>query len=572
MAATIALAHSPRTRYLTGAIMYFAQGIPQGLLSIAIPAWLASRGVAAGQIASYMAVIVLPWAFKLVTGPFMDRFQFLPMGRRRPWVLGAQLGLTVSLLLLGLIRDPVEQIGLLMLIGVIVNSFAATQDVAVDGMSIDLTPVDEQGRLNAFMSFGKAVGWAVTAAVSGVLLVQFGMQVTAVVAAATAGVIFLMAAVVVEREGERRFPWSSGAARSAARPSRSFTDVFRGINEVLWLRTSLLVLAIMAFDGMITGYGQALMPVAAVKLFNYTTPEWSRLVAIMGLVGAGVALVLGPLIDRYGARRMLTVAGAAVALHAFLLANTQILWHDSTYVRVMLSIWVLMLPVVMVCVIALAMAVCNSKLSATQFAVYMSVSNLGYSVGSKIFGMVVDFTTYDETWMLLGMLVVALLIVLFAYGQNRPEGTPGAKHVRVYTVSTTGGGAGLYFSGHMRCPKCRSDMEPVTHGDIEVDRCHTCGGLWFDAGEVEKLKSREAAEAIDTGSARLGRRLDMIDHYRCPRCGDEMTQVSDPEQPHIHFETCSGCGGSFFDAGEFRDLSEHTLSDYFKDLLAHHRH
>ncbi|MBT8061214.1 MAG: MFS transporter, partial [Gammaproteobacteria bacterium] len=179
MAATFVLRDSARIRYLTGSMMYFAQGIPQGLLAIAIPAWLASLGASASDIGTYLSVIVLPWAFKLVTGPFMDRYQFLPMGRRKPWVLGAQFGLTVSLLALMLIENPAQQIGLLMLIGVLINSFAATQDVAVDGMSIDLTPVREQGRLNAFMSFGKAVGWGVTSAISGLLLVNFGMQVTA---------------------------------------------------------------------------------------------------------------------------------------------------------------------------------------------------------------------------------------------------------------------------------------------------------------------------------------------------------------------------------------------------------
>ena len=49
--------------------MYFAQGIPHGLLGIAIPAWLASQGVTAAAIASYLAVVILPWVFKLVTGP-----------------------------------------------------------------------------------------------------------------------------------------------------------------------------------------------------------------------------------------------------------------------------------------------------------------------------------------------------------------------------------------------------------------------------------------------------------------------------------------------------------------------
>ncbi len=133
MAANFILIDSPKARYATGAMMYFAQGIPAGLLAISIPAWLASQGVSAGDIASYFAVIALPWAFKLLTGPLMDRFEFLAMGRRRPWVLGAQLGLSLSLLALMLVERPAEQMGLLMLIGALINVFAATQDVAVDG-------------------------------------------------------------------------------------------------------------------------------------------------------------------------------------------------------------------------------------------------------------------------------------------------------------------------------------------------------------------------------------------------------------------------------------------------------
>ena len=78
MAVKSTLSTSSRTRYLTGAIMYFAQGIPQGLIGIAIPAWLASLGVSASDIASYLAVIALPWAFKLLTGQLMDRYEFLP--------------------------------------------------------------------------------------------------------------------------------------------------------------------------------------------------------------------------------------------------------------------------------------------------------------------------------------------------------------------------------------------------------------------------------------------------------------------------------------------------------------
>jgi PAT family beta-lactamase induction signal transducer AmpG len=558
--------------------MYFAQGIPQGLLAITIPAWLAGEGVGAGDIGSYLAVIVLPWAFKLLTGPLMDRYEFLPMGRRRPWVLGAQLGLSLSLLALMFVERPTEQIGLLMIIGVLINSFAATQDVAVDGMSIDLTPVREQGRLNAFMSFGKAIGWASTAAVTGVLVATVGLGITAIVAAVVSTLALLVMLFILEREGERTLPWTKGAAATVHRSGTSFRAVFKELHKVLWVRTSLIVMAIMFFDGLVFGYGQALMPIAAVNVFGYTTPQWSQLVAMMGLIGAVLALGIGPAVDRMGAKRMLVLAISLLGIHAFLIAQTQHLWQNTLYVRLMLSIWVMMIPVVMVSTLALAMAICKSVNSATQFAIYMSVANLGHSTGSKLYGMIAEESSYGRSYIVLSVLVVAMVVVVLSYRHthHRPEaqGTrPGSERRESprYTIGSGGNEAGIFWSGAMRCPKCRADMEQIDYEGTEVDRCVICAGIWFDAGEIDVLKDKQAALTIDIGDERTGKRSNAIDRYQCPRCGGAMARVVDPLQTHIWYETCDDCSGSYLDAGEFRDLSEKTISDFFKSLAVPER-
>jgi len=578
MAISFALANNTRVRYATGSIMYFAQGIPQGLLAITIPAWLASEGVGAGDIGSYLAVIVLPWAFKLVTGPLMDRYEFLPMGRRRPWVLGAQLGLSLSLLALMFVERPAEQIGLLMIIGVLINSFAATQDVAVDGMSIDLTPVKEQGRLNAFMSFGKAIGWASTAAVTGVLVATVGLGITAIVAAVVSALALLIMLFVLEREGERTLPWTKGDAATVHRSDTSFRAVFKELNKVLWVRTSLIVMTIMFFDGLVFGYGQALMPIAAVNVFGYTTPQWSQLVAMMGLIGAVLALGVGPAVDRMGAKRMLVLAISLLGVHAFLIAQTQDLWQNTLYVRLMLSIWVMMMPVVMVSSLALAMAICKSVNSATQFAIYMSVANFGHSAGSKLYGMAAETSSYGQSYTMLSALVVAMVVVILfhRHTHHRPEEQdtkPGSKKREGprYTISSGGNEAGIFWSGAMRCPKCRADMEQIDYEGTEVDRCTICNGIWFDAGEIDVLRNKQAAMTIDTGDAKTGKQSNTIDCYQCPRCSGAMVKIVDPRQTHIWYETCSSCHGSYLDAGELRDLSTVAISDFFKSLATPER-
>jgi PAT family beta-lactamase induction signal transducer AmpG len=331
------LSTSPRVRYATGALAYFAQGIPMGLLHIALPAWLATEGVSATEIAAFLGIIMLPWAFKLLVGPLMDHFEFLPMGKRRPWVLGAQFGMVVSLLALGWLDDPVAQIGMLTAIGFMINAFTATQDVAVDGMSIDLVPVEEEGRLNAFMSFGKSVGWAATSAVTGTMLVVFGIKATALVCGITAAVIFIFLIMVRERHTERLLPWTRGEASPKNEPPPSFRQVFTDLNHILWTRASIIIMVIMFVDGLVSGYGRALMTIAAVEVFGFTTPQWSDLNAIMGLAGAVLALGLGPLIDRFGAKSMMGLTIFFTGIHAFALAGTQEMWANETFVLVMRS-------------------------------------------------------------------------------------------------------------------------------------------------------------------------------------------------------------------------------------------
>jgi PAT family beta-lactamase induction signal transducer AmpG len=492
------------------------------------------------------------------------------MGRRRPWVLGAQLGMTLSFFGLVLVDNPADQVGLLTLLGLLINVFAATQDVAVDGMAIDVTPVDEQGRLNGFMVFGKAIGWGVTSAVTGSMLVTVGLGVTAMAAAIVQAVVLLGFMMTMERRGERRLPWTSGEAMSERREAGSFANVMKGLNAVLWSRVSLILMTIMLFDGFVDGYGRAVMPIAAVNLFGFTTPEWSQLVAVMGLGGAAVALALGPMIDRFGAKRMLILTVSLVAIHAFLLAETQYLWENTTYVKVMLSAWVLLGPVTMVCMIALAMAICSSATSATQFAIYMSLANLGSSAGSKTYGLIAEQTSYVQAYLLLGTITAAMIAIIFLY-RHAPEQVSGRKRPPSYTVGMGAGGSGMFFSGAMRCPKCRSDMEQIMIGDTEVDRCSSCHGLWFDSGELGKLRTREAAAALDIGDIRTGKEHNRIENYRCPRCAGPMNRLVDPGQTHIWFEQCGSCRGTFFDAGELTDLATVSVSDFFKRFVTPER-
>jgi len=258
--------------------------------------------------------------------------------------------------------------------------------------------------------------------VTGTMLVLFGMKATALVCAIGAAAIFVYLVMVRERHTERLLPWSAGEASPKNEPPPAFRKVFSDLNHILWTRASLIIMLIMVFDGMVSGYGRAMMPIAATQVFGFTTPQWSDLNAIMGLAGAVVALALGPVIDKFGAKSVMGLTILLTGIHAFTLAGTQGLWTNSTYVLVMMSAWVLLLPVIMVCALALAMSICSPGESATQFAIYMSVSNLGATAGSFFYGSVAGVTSWSQNYALMGLLFFLLLLAILMFrSHGHPE-------------------------------------------------------------------------------------------------------------------------------------------------------
>ncbi len=118
----------------------------------------------------------------------------------------------------------------------------------------------------------------------------------------------------------------------------------------------------------------------------------------------------------------------------------------------------------------------------------------------------------------------------------------------------------------MNCPKCTGAMKQVDFQGIIVERCSQCYGLWFDEFEQDRLKEHKGSEVIDQGDVTLGTKYNTVDQIQCPRCTTLLTRMVDLRQPHIWYESCPVCYGTFFDAGEFTDFKHETLGDLFRRI------
>ncbi len=125
----------------------FSSGLPLYLLLNLLPAWLRSEGVDLKTI-GFFALIQFPYTWKFLWSPLLDRFSIPGFGRRRGWMLVTQIGLLVTIGLLGGF-DPKENIWPILWLATLLSLLSATQDIAVDAFRREILGDNELGLGNA---------------------------------------------------------------------------------------------------------------------------------------------------------------------------------------------------------------------------------------------------------------------------------------------------------------------------------------------------------------------------------------------------------------------------------------
>ncbi len=158
------------------ASLYCAQGLPSGLLAHALPALMRQQGVSL-EVIGLLKLLALPWVLKVLWAPWVDRLASARLGHRRGWILPLQ-ALVVGLLALIALQTPTmlfnDALWCLLLLVLLINLAAATQDVATDGLAVTLVPPRWRGLGNSLQVGGYKVGMVLSGSVLLVLIDQIG--------------------------------------------------------------------------------------------------------------------------------------------------------------------------------------------------------------------------------------------------------------------------------------------------------------------------------------------------------------------------------------------------------------
>ncbi|MEX8500306.1 AmpG family muropeptide MFS transporter [Leptothrix ochracea] len=125
----------------------FASGLPLGLTGQALQAWLSMDGIDLATI-GFLSLVGLPYTFKFLWAPLMDRFEPWGLerllGRRRGWLVLSQLALAGTFLMLAQ-TTPSAEIRLFSLLALLAAFLSASQDVVIDAYRTDVLPTVERG-------------------------------------------------------------------------------------------------------------------------------------------------------------------------------------------------------------------------------------------------------------------------------------------------------------------------------------------------------------------------------------------------------------------------------------------
>ncbi|MEQ8787601.1 MAG: MFS transporter [Pirellulaceae bacterium] len=411
------LCNNAALRLATLCVLYVSQGIPFGFVTVTLAAYLSQQGATTEQVALLLTVSLLPWSFKWIWGPVIDRFTIPSLGRRRPWILLAQTLMVITIVAVVLIPDLTRHWRWLCGMVLLHNVFSSLQDVSVDAMAVDLVPEKERGRANGLMYGSAYFGSLIGGALLGWLLARAGLATALTVQGAILLLIMMFPLLLRERPGDRLFPWTAAAPTKTppVASNDSLLKLFRRLLAAFSLRAALAAAALALLVKLGAGLVMTVVVVFTVNELGWKQEEFSAVMGGGGVVtGLTGAMLGGFLIDLVGLKRLITFCSLALAAVWIGFACAQDYWHQRTVVYGMIYAQEFLLSALSVSLFALFMGVSSPIVAGTQFTAYMALLNLSNSCGVWLAGQLHPGLSVAAVYTLAGGLqIAALLLVLF---------------------------------------------------------------------------------------------------------------------------------------------------------------
>lgn len=419
----------------------FSAGLPYPLLFTTLTNWLSREGIEKSTI-GFFAWAGITYSIKLFWSPIVDRAP-LPLltrllGRRRSWILFAQIGVCCGLIGMSL-TDPTENILLLAAFTVFVAIASATQDIGIDAYRIEAVEQTVQGAMAAAYQTGWRIGAALIGGAAALYIaeiVSWTVSYLVMTVCMSAGII----TVLVMREPERPITQATimneaAVVRFLERAAHipdwlrvptawfigavicPFTDFFQ--RNGYWALLLLFFIATYrAGDIVMANMAQPLyveLGFSNIEIANITK-VYGLLMTIIGAAVGGVAVL------RWGHMRCLLIGALLVAGTNLLYAKLAIAGNSLGWLTFVISADNFAVGFSSTAFLAFLASLTNTAYTATQYALFSSLMTLPAKILSGFSGVVVDSIGFPLFFVYAAALGVPSMLVVIYFLYAKPRG------------------------------------------------------------------------------------------------------------------------------------------------------
>jgi PAT family beta-lactamase induction signal transducer AmpG len=394
---------------LVALLMGFACGLPLLLTLGLLQAWMKESGIDLTWI-GMITLVQIPYTWKFIWAPFMDRFIPPFLGRRRGWLIMAQIGLMFSIIALGF-SDPIEKTGLMVLAAVLVAFFSASQDIVVDAYRREDLADEELGLGSSLYIYGYRIGMWLAGGGGLILADHFSYSSVYAIMALCMLVGVFTTLFAPEPEIEGKPPQNMKAA--ILDPLR---DYFRR-NEALWVLAFILLFKV----------GDTMAAAITMPFYldiGFTKTEIGTVVKVFGSWAMIVGAILGGVIMlRLGINRSLWIFGVLQALSTAGFALLARIGQSIPVLSGVIAFENLSSGMGTAAFVAFMASITNKRFTATQYALLTSIMGMPRVVASAPTGFMAKHMGWEGFFIFCALIAIPgiLLLLKFAPWKSGPK-------------------------------------------------------------------------------------------------------------------------------------------------------
>lgn len=393
----------------------FASGMPLFVVLTLLGAYLRKEGVNLKEIGLF-SLIMIPYTWKFVWSPLVDRYNLFHLGRRRSWMLISQIAVFFSIFLLGQF-SPKTSLSVIAVVSVILSFASATQDIVIDAYRREILTDRELGLgTSLFITASRASS-----------LVPGGLSLVIAQFLSWYDVFFITAAFMLPALVVTFFikePETINAPRDLRQaiiePFREFKDR-RGLKSMF-----LIILFVFCYklgDSMATAlatpfYIDLHYDLLTIGLVAKNAGLWSMLIG--GILGGVIMLKTGinKALWYFGFGQLITILGFVILAHEGIGSDTAP------------SVFLLAFVIIAECLgaglgtsafVAFLSAQTNKTYAATQFALLTSLSAVPRTFCNATTGYIVEFMGWENFFIFCTVLAIPGMLLLLKVAPFKSE-------------------------------------------------------------------------------------------------------------------------------------------------------